>query len=62
MKRLLKQVRELAQEKKQQDAMTLLPSVYKALDKGAKTGVIKKRAAARKKSRIASLLNRSTSN
>lgn len=57
IKRLLKEVRSLVKEKKQKDASALLPSVYKALDKGAKTGVIKKRAADRKKSRIAALLN-----
>lgn len=48
-------------EKKQKDALILLPGVYKALDKGAKTGVIKKRSADRKKSRIANFLNGSAS-
>lgn len=35
------------------EAKKLLPEIYKALDKGAKEGVIKKNTASRKKSRIA---------
>jgi len=34
------------------EAKKLLPQLYKTLDKAAKTGLIKKNAAARKKSRI----------
>lgn len=39
-------------------ARALLPNAYKAIDKAAKRGVIKKNAAARKKSRLALLVNK----
>ncbi|MBI2573975.1 MAG: 30S ribosomal protein S20 [Candidatus Wildermuthbacteria bacterium] len=53
VKRVLKQVRELAARQKTDEAKKLLPLVYKTLDKAAKTGVIKKNTASRKKSRLA---------
>ncbi|MFA4998502.1 MAG: 30S ribosomal protein S20 [Candidatus Paceibacterota bacterium] len=56
MKNLLKEVKSLVSQKKISEAKKLLPSVYKILDKAAKTGLIKKNAAARKKSRITKLL------
>jgi small subunit ribosomal protein S20 len=37
-------------------AQELLSQAYKAIDKAAKTGILKKNAAARKKSRLARLL------
>ena len=40
-----------------EEAKKLLPQVYKFLDKAAKTGLIKKNTASRKKSRITKLLN-----
>ncbi len=58
MKNLLKKVRGLVSEKKIEEAKKLLPQVYKILDKSAKVGVIKKNAAARTKSRITKLLNK----
>ena len=36
----------------------LIPQLYKALDKTAKVGIIKKNNASRKKSRIAKLINK----
>ena len=57
MKKLIKEVRMLVSEKKTEEAKKLLPQIYKALDKAAKTGVIKKNTASRKKSRITKLLN-----
>ena len=51
-KRALKQIRKLVEEKKIKEAEKMLPQIYKLLDKGAKTGLIKKNAAARIKSRI----------
>jgi len=42
-----------------EEAKKLLPEIYKALDKGAKAGVIKKNTASRKKARIAKLINKS---
>jgi small subunit ribosomal protein S20 len=59
VKDLLKEVRILASQKKINDAKKLLPQIYKSLDKAAKTGVIKKNTAARKKSRITKLINKS---
>jgi len=59
IKNLLKEVRNLVSQKKVEEAKKLLPQAYKALDKAAKSGVIKLRAVARKKSRIAKLINRS---
>jgi len=40
-----------------QEAKKLLPQVYKLLDKAAKTGLIKKNTANRKKSRITKLIS-----
>lgn len=58
IKNLLKEVRNLVSQKKIKEAKKLLPQVYKILDKAAKTGLIKKNTAARKKSRIAHLLTK----
>ena len=46
-------------EKQYADFLELLPKVYKALDKAAKVGVIKKNTASRKKSRVSKLIQRS---
>ena len=59
MKGLIKEVRTLVSEKKIEEAKKLLPGVYKILDKTAKVGIIKKNTAARKKSRITNLVNKS---
>jgi small subunit ribosomal protein S20 len=59
IKDLLKDVRKLVFEKKYDEAKKMLSLVYKNLDKTAKKGVIKKNAAARKKSRITKLINKS---
>lgn len=61
IKSLIKKVRILISQKKINEAEDLLPQVYKALDKAAKRGVIKHNTAARKKSRIALLINKSKS-
>jgi len=53
IKALLKELRILFQEKKVEEAQKLLPQFYKAIDKAAKVGVLKKRTAARKKSKMA---------
>jgi small subunit ribosomal protein S20 len=58
MKSLLKEVRNLVSQKKIKEANALLNNIYKALDKAAKKGVIKKNTASRKKSRIARAINR----
>lgn len=59
IKNLLKEVKTLASQKKTEEAIKLLPKVYKIMDKAAKTGLIKKNAAARNKSRITKLLTKS---
>jgi len=58
IKNLIKQVRSLALQKKTDEAKKLLPQLYKALDKAAKTELTKKNTAARKKSRISKLINK----
>lgn len=48
----LKKFQKLISEKKVEEAKALVPSLYKALDKGAKRKYIKANTAARYKSRI----------
>lgn len=45
---------------KAEEAEKTLPELYKAIDKAAKRGVIKKNTAARKKSRVIALLRKQT--
>ena len=52
LKSVLKQANVLIAEKKIKEAKELLPQIYKTLDKSAKTKIIKKNTASRKKSRI----------
>ncbi|MFH1180856.1 MAG: 30S ribosomal protein S20 [bacterium] len=59
VKSILKETRSLLSQKKAEEAKKLLSEVYKALDKAAKTGVIKKNTANRKKSRIAKAIAKS---
>jgi len=59
IKDLQKQVKNLVSQKKIKEAKALLPKIYKALDKAAKVGVIKKNAASRKKSRLTKLMAKS---
>ena len=54
----LKRIKKLIAENKKEEAIKLLPVAYKAIDKAAKTGVIKKNTAARKKSRITKFIGR----
>jgi len=58
IKNLIKKVRTLVSQNKKMEAVNLLPQVYKILDKAAKTGLIKKNTATRKKSRITILINK----
>jgi len=59
MKDVVKTVRSLASEKKAVEAEKLLPEAYKAIDKAAKRGVIKKNTADRKKSRLTKFVAKS---
>lgn len=52
MKDNMKALRKLSEAGSHDEALKALPGVYKAIDKAAKRGVIKKNTAARKKSRI----------
>ena len=58
MKILVKQTKKLVSAEKKQEAVKLLPELYKAIDKAAKRGIIKKNAAARKKSRLTKLIQK----
>lgn len=58
MKETVKDVRKLIAGGKKDEAEKMLSTVYKALDKAAKRGVIKKNTASRKKSRIALALKK----
>ena len=54
----LKNFKKLTDAKKLKEAEKLLPTVYQALDKAAKTGVIKVNNASRRKSRLAALIGK----
>lgn len=56
VKSVVKQYRKLLNEGKAEEAKQLLPSVYKTIDKVAKTKLIKKGKADRIKSRLAKKL------
>ena len=45
-------------DRKKEEAKKLIPALYKAIDKAAKRGVIKKRTASRKKSRLVKFLGK----
>lgn len=55
-KSVARSVRKLADVDKKDEAQKLLPQLYKALDKAAKTNVIAKNKAGRLKSRLAKLI------
>lgn len=56
----VKNVKKLVTAGEAKATSTALSLAYKALDKAAKAGLIKKNAAARKKARITALINRSS--
>jgi len=58
LKGVIKDYRKLVESKKLEDARTKLSTVYKKLDKAAKTNLIKDNTAARLKSRLTKLLGR----
>lgn len=61
MRAIMKEVRMLVGSGEQAAAREKLSTAYKAIDKAAKRGVIKKNTAARKKSRLSALLKKSSS-
>jgi small subunit ribosomal protein S20 len=54
--KLVRKFRKLIKAKNLDEAKSLIPQIYKALDKAAQRNVIKKKTAARKKSRLMKLL------
>jgi small subunit ribosomal protein S20 len=59
MRKLIKEANTLLTANKVEEAEKLLPRIYKALDKAAKRGVIKKNTASRKKSRMMKKISKS---
>lgn len=59
LKSLLKEVEDLVSQAKTGEAKKLLPKAYKLLDKAAKTNLMKKNTASRRKGRLTKLVNRS---
>ena len=57
IRKLIKEVNVLLSAKNIEEAGKMLPKIYKALDKAAKRGVIKKNSASRRKSRIMKKVN-----
>ena len=55
MKEIIKKIEKLAKTDKK-EAVKMLPSAFAIIDKAAKTNVIKKNNAARKKSRLARIM------
>lgn len=53
MRHAVKQVTDRLARKELAEATAALPEAYKAIDKAAKRGILKKNTAARKKSRLA---------
>ena len=58
MKDSLKKIKKLILGNKKEDAKKFISAAYQAIDKAAKRGIIKKNAAARKKSRLMKSLNK----
>jgi small subunit ribosomal protein S20 len=58
MRDIVKKIKKLVLEKKIEDAKKLIPNAQKAIDKAAKTGVIKKNTASRKKSYLMKLISK----
>ncbi len=58
IKKLVKEAKSLVLVKKMDEAKKILPEIYKAFDKAAKVGVIKKNNASRHKSRLTKLIDK----
>jgi small subunit ribosomal protein S20 len=54
----LRQFKKLVAAKKVKEAQALMPTLYKVIDKAAKTGAIKANTAARRKSRLMKALKK----
>lgn len=60
LKDVVKRIKKFVTDKNTQEAVNLLSAAYKAIDKAAKTNLIKKNNAARKKSRLAKLIKKAS--
>ncbi len=58
VKESFKEIEKLLKDKKKDEVKKVLPRFYKAVDKAAKKGVIKKNTASRKKSRVSRMINK----
>jgi small subunit ribosomal protein S20 len=58
MKKVIKSIKKLIDTGKKSEATKLVSSAYKAIDKAAKTGVIKKNTAGRKKAVLMRMVNK----
>jgi small subunit ribosomal protein S20 len=56
---IVKKIKKFVSDKNTKEAVVLLAQAYKAIDKAAKTNLIKKNTAARKKSRLAMFVKKS---
>ncbi|MES2436414.1 MAG: 30S ribosomal protein S20 [Patescibacteria group bacterium] len=57
---VVKKIKKFVTDKNTKEAMTLLAQAYQAIDKAAKTNLIKKNAASRKKSRLSKLIKKAS--
>jgi small subunit ribosomal protein S20 len=60
MTEVIKKVKKFVSDKNTQEAVKLLTAAYQAIDKAAKTNLIKKNTANRKKSRLAKLVKKAS--
>lgn len=58
VREITRKIKKLVASGKHEEALVLLPQAYKALDKAAKTNVIHKNAASRKKSRLTKFIRK----
>ena len=58
IKKTFKSIKKSIESKDKESAKKTLPQFYKAIDKAAKTGIIKKGNASRKKSRVTKAVNK----
>ena len=58
MKEVVKDIKTLVSSKDKKSAQEKLSAAYKAIDKAAKTNLIKKNTASRKKSRLSAMIKK----
>ncbi len=56
LKKAVKEAKNLILKKDKKAVETIMPTVYKAIDKATKRGILKKNNASRKKSRLMSMI------